>query len=216
MRNNHREIFKKAAKEYECLIAVRQHNPKSEPYIGKRGYKPKPIQCKAKTAKKGPQAGLVVNPKLCPDAFRSRSERRLAEIDWHSFDTTYGKPQFGYQVNKKKGDRYGCVMFGGNYLYSDYDLMEIKPYFETNQVTAQNPIFGKYDRSVPSHKRAIDKTSDLEKKIATFVYNRTGILIQHGAAVNENKNEPPKSEQCHVFRPTRPFYCLELWPKKKH
>jgi hypothetical protein len=66
--------FKQAAEQFSCIIIVRRLNPASLQYVGKQGYIPKSIFCKAKTAKNNViipgtgqlslVAGLVVDPTL--------------------------------------------------------------------------------------------------------------------------------------------------------
>ncbi len=49
--SDHIMAFKRVAKRCRVWILVRQSNAKSGFYIGKDGYQPKRLDCKAKTAK---------------------------------------------------------------------------------------------------------------------------------------------------------------------
>lgn len=219
MRPSHKKIFEKAAKKFNCEIAVRPSNAASEQYIGSRGYKPKPIQCKAKTAKKGPNAGLVVSPFLCPKAFNEGDLRFVRKTWKEDFEHILKTRGAGFCLNEKKEDpRYGCVLFHGDYLYSDYDLMSIKKCRGIEIMPrAQKTHFSK-NLKLPSKAGSTseiveDHTKPIERAVLRFVQARSGImLIQHGAAINE-PGKAPRREKCHVFRPGKPFYRYETMPK---
>lgn len=80
MRPQDVDTFKLAARFHGVFILVRRTNPQSLPYIARRGFVPKRLDCKAKTASSNfrppgqpPKdvAGLVVDPTLTgPEAFR--------------------------------------------------------------------------------------------------------------------------------------------------
>src|SRR5580692_8024980 len=74
MRVGDRKIFARVAQGMGVWILMRGTNPASLEYICKKGYTPKPIDCKAKTAKKGPCAGLVVDPFKVADGFEDPSK----------------------------------------------------------------------------------------------------------------------------------------------
>ncbi|WP_295579187.1 hypothetical protein [uncultured Lamprocystis sp.] len=85
-------VFQQVALDTDTIILLRHTNPKSLLYIGKPGYTPKPIDCKAKTAKEddlvGGQvmecAGLVVDPRLrSGTVFKGGLERALDS--WKQF-----------------------------------------------------------------------------------------------------------------------------------
>ena len=69
IRPQDKEKFAAAARKIGVWILVRGTNPKSLEYFGRGDCTPKPIDCKAKTAKQGPCAGLVVNPHQAERAF---------------------------------------------------------------------------------------------------------------------------------------------------
>jgi hypothetical protein len=50
MREDHRDVFFKTADKCGCWIGVREPNPLADNWIGKAGYVPKGLSCKAKTA----------------------------------------------------------------------------------------------------------------------------------------------------------------------
>ena len=57
--------------------------------------------------------------------------------------------------------------------------------------------------------RPFDYSTNIEKEIAKFFRERTGIaLVQHGAAVNYPKDKG-ELEQCDVFLPVSPFHFTE-------
>lgn len=84
----HVQAFQRAAAHFKVWILVRRGNAESLKWIGKDGYIPKPLDCKAKTAEKDVGmwmcAGLVASPELLPAAF---SDKKLAEAkkEWPGF-----------------------------------------------------------------------------------------------------------------------------------
>ena len=75
--DRHKLLFAAVAREppigLGLWILVRGTNKESLEYLSRDDYKtrytPKPIDCKAKTARKGPCAGLVINPHNVQNAF---------------------------------------------------------------------------------------------------------------------------------------------------
>lgn len=127
MRQQDEIAFAQAAKTLGLWILVRRTNPASLKYIGVPGYVPKPIDCKAKTADAGPLAGLVVNPDLCPDAFRAGKVAK-ARIAWEAFrqSQSIGEPGARYAVQTDSAAKnYGAVTLQGKFLHGDYDLYDI-------------------------------------------------------------------------------------------
>jgi len=84
--------FSEVAAATETIILLRTTNPKSLPYIGLKGYTPKPIDCKAKTAKVDDVvngyavecAGLVVDPRYVDQQVFAGDQDRAAEC-WQQF-----------------------------------------------------------------------------------------------------------------------------------
>ena len=206
MRADHIRVFIKMADKFNCEIVVREQNPLSEQYIGRSGFKPKPIWCHAKTASNpnGPPAlqGLVVNPFLFSNAFKPRKVRG-AKKAWKDFDRKVLSQGLGFKlVDSEDHPRRCCVMFRGDYLYSDYDLKAITPLSEEKLPPSKmKPLVMKNHRAAP-----VDHATNFERKIGQCFYEHTGIqLVQHGAAVNEPGGND-RVEMCDVFRPYPPFH----------
>lgn len=150
MPHRHVEAFKRAAGHFQAWILLRRGNPHSKKWIGRPGYIPKLLDCKAKTADfdvngEGSTAGLVVSPILLPAAFGPvKHQKALAE--WtkfephlYSFDThdprtnlTADRSGKHYTIQMdKKHKHYGCVIFKpvfralGEYIHADYDLYAV-------------------------------------------------------------------------------------------
>lgn len=145
----HVDAFRLAAARFQVWILVRRGNEKSKKWIGRPGYIPKLLDCKAKTAQidvHGPDstAGLVVSPVLLPSAFEPRKlEKALSE--WKKFEPhLYTRDpktamaddtaQKHYTIQMDRHDpHYGCVMFKPvysgepQYIHADYDLYAIVP-----------------------------------------------------------------------------------------
>lgn len=91
--------FKLAAEHFNCIILLRRLNPYSLQYVGKQGYMPKSIFCKAKTAKRNVVipgtgaianvAGLVADPTL-PGLSTAFSNPGEAFDMWNKFLKTLG------------------------------------------------------------------------------------------------------------------------------
>ena len=216
MRADHIRVFRKAASKFGCTIVVREQNPLSAQYMGRSGFKPKPIWCHAKTAgnTNGPEAlrGLVVDPTSCPDAFEG-GKLDVAINTWRKFADEILSHRLGFKLNDSVGDpHFGCLLFHGDYLYSDYDLKSVTPFHGQSVVFKE-----KYVKNKPSlveglnHPKAPKNyTTEIEQNIATFFKDRTGIaLIQHGAAVNDPK-DTGVPELCDVFLPVSPFHLREV------
>jgi len=126
MRTQDKAIFLEAASKFQVWILVRRTNVASLQYIGRAGYTPKRINCKAKTADVDVApyklAGLVVDPTIHPNAFQA-DKKFSAERLWMEM-----KPIIGtvYKVDLNKQSRhYGCLMFNNSYIHGDYDLYDI-------------------------------------------------------------------------------------------
>lgn len=96
------EAFQQAARHFDAIILMRRLNPASLPYVGKTGYIPKSIYCKAKTAKSdafvpgsgriSKVAGLVVDPTLpgMQSVFPNVADQVKAMDAWQKFIATLG------------------------------------------------------------------------------------------------------------------------------
>ncbi len=204
MREDHKQVLKKAARKFACEIVVRESNEHSCQYIGRNGYKPKPIWCKAKTANRSghKSARLVVNPFKVREAFL-RKNRWKAEVEWRKFERQVLQQRLGFMVcDIPDNGRYGCVLHHGNYLYSDYDLMSVTPLSGGQPVVKTiPPEEGKHLSNSIRTMAYTDHTTDLEREINIFFRQRTGIaMIQHGAEQNLEDHEPTP-QTCYVIRP---------------
>jgi len=157
MRPDDIRAFIDAAKFYRVFILLRRSNEASLPYIGKLGYTPKRLDCKAKTADmdvtvpgfgRKETAGLVVNPTLpgFGSAFKSAKKAQDAQDTWRQFEPLCYIPVPGRTVTYFPGGKlysvqmdpnhkhYGCVMFASNslhsagkYVHGDYDIYSFVP-----------------------------------------------------------------------------------------
>ena len=232
MRRDHVQILKgltytNSAKVW-CKIVVRASNQHSMQYMGRNGFKPKPLNCKAKTYKpardNGTTAGLVVYPmhEKIVDNYASLKDFWDANDWWNKF--------FAENIDQKKtevaqrhelkngfkivyeGDRAGCVLFHGDYMYSDYDLMSVTRvkdalghgYLE-DAVQKLPPMHAKYGNAMIKEGKLVgkedgilDASNNLERIISRDFSDRTGIqMFQHGAQVNYKPGDP--EEWCHEF-----------------
>ncbi|MEZ6129831.1 MAG: hypothetical protein R3C59_14200 [Planctomycetaceae bacterium] len=124
--------------------------------------------------------------------------------------------RIGFRLNLVEGHPlYGCVLFHGNYLYSDYDLPSILPFAKSSEapkvkvLTPKDHFRSQEMRYHPKVRNLSDAdlrespfadyTTELERKVRDFVLPRTGVdLIQHGAAINHPDG---KAGPCHIFNP---------------
>lgn len=126
MRPQDKTVFLEAARHFQVWILVRRTNVASLQYIGRSGYSPKRIDCKAKTADQDVPpyklSGLVVDPNLQAKAF---SPGRLAKAKdaWAAMKNSVGTV---FQVDKDTGSKhYGALKLQGSYIHGDYDLYDI-------------------------------------------------------------------------------------------
>jgi hypothetical protein len=125
MRDDHRDVFFKTADQCRCWIGVREPNPLADQWIGKAGYVPKSLSCKAKTAD-NPSfrfAGLVVDPVARPEAFKKESLAGARET-WTKKFLKGGRVPAEFTCIQTGPER-GLVKRGGSAIYADYDLMAI-------------------------------------------------------------------------------------------
>jgi hypothetical protein len=131
MRTKDKSIFAQAANQFNAWILVRQTNPKSLQYIGRTGYTPKPLECKAKTADadvgRYHTAGLVIDPRVHQVGAFREGKYESALTCWKQFTSEHhfanGQP---FAIDSDPGSQhYGCVTFHGSYIHADYDLYDI-------------------------------------------------------------------------------------------
>src|SRR5262245_1948414 len=125
MLQNHMDVFFAAADQCSCWIGVREPNSLAEKWIGKPGYIPKGLNCKAKTSDNSSfaWAGLVVDPTARAEAF---TKGTLIEAT-NTWKNKVPKPQHlppGFTCVQVGPER-GLVKFGGSAIFADYDLMAI-------------------------------------------------------------------------------------------
>ena len=125
MIQRHKNDFLATADQFSCWIILREPNELSDKWIGRAGYKPKRVTCKAKSADNPnhPLGGLVVNPILCPEAFTSQSLTK-ARITWGKDFFKNGQYPPSYSCIEG-GPLKGVVERSGAFIHADYDLMTI-------------------------------------------------------------------------------------------
>ncbi len=124
MLNQHKEAFYKAAHQLNCWIGLREPNDLSDKWIGKPGYTAKGVSCKAKTADNPSfkYSGLVVDPMICPEAFKMLSLHDAKE-KWMKF-APGGKLPAGF-TREATGYEKGLVKHFGKAIHADFDQMAI-------------------------------------------------------------------------------------------
>lgn len=141
--------FQTVANRTRVSIWLRAPNPMMYKFLGQKGFHPKPEDCKAKTAKLGSLAGLVVSPNHVRSAFSDIGD---AQKYWNEFrsiafkeygtskvnleDTRYSSllPQF-YDIELSDKKYYGALKMlkshpkneteSDCYIHSDFDLMAL-------------------------------------------------------------------------------------------
>jgi hypothetical protein len=196
MRPEDKKIFAEAASNLKLWILVRRTNPESLKYIGKPGFTPKRIDCKAKTADIGKAAGLVVDAEVHRLAFKP-AKTESAMKAWRDFKATQ-LGRGGYSVDRKQGSPfYGCVTFNGRYIHGDYDLYDIIiPGQEQRNLAAVEELFGQPHRRGPRLYQVME-----------FVNTRIGApMLQHGGEAQYADHSEqaidafgPDGEQCTIL-----------------
>jgi len=199
----HIEAFKRAAGFFKVWILVRRGNPKSKEWIGMQGYIPKLLDCKAKTADQDFEglkcAGLVVSPKLVPQAF-STEKLIKAKKEWtgfeeklYSFDpknrtahmeaVRQGK-HYTLQLDEKS-KHFGCVLYKpiyraqADYIHADYDLYAIVEQAKPNTNTLVQQKGGGFGGADHSHGPKLMDVQYFTK--AAGQTNGVGVpMIRHG------------------------------------
>lgn len=165
MRSIDINAFKLAADLFKCIIMVRRLNPASLPFVGKQGYMPKSIFCKAKTAKNNVIvpgtgqmsniAGLVADPTL-PGILAGFAPSSDAEKWWHKFLAQLGvkslrKVDLYSKLPEERGGfytvqdevsqpHYGALIYCP-FIPSDLNQFTLSTYYLTNRFF----IHGDYD-----------------------------------------------------------------------
>jgi hypothetical protein len=175
MRTHDKVVFLAAAKQFQVWILVRRTNRASLQYIGKQGFIPKRIDCKAKTADRDIPpyhlAGLVTDPTIHPTAFNAGKAQK-AKDSWNAMGALIGSV---YTVDgNKNSERYGCLRLQGCYIHGDYDLYDIIDITQAHRNLASvETLFGQPHRRGPK-----------VLAIQEYINSRIGSpMIQHGGEV---------------------------------
>jgi hypothetical protein len=195
MRQTHKDAFFDAADGFTCWIGLREPNPLAERWIGRAGYTPKPLACKAKTADRANHrlGGLVVDPTLCPDAFESRTLGEAMET-WTRKFLVAGRLPAGF-TRVESGHERGLVRHQGAAIYADFDLMALLRSNADAEFLHTTPPEQKqlFDKIVPVLNRALGAP-----------------LIQHGAEFMWDQGVGARASEFVLwFGPGRRF---ERWP----
>ena len=211
----HIDIFKDATtkanyqRDYVACILVRDTNVASLKFIGLSGFRPKPIECKAKTANAPAHrfSGLVVSPYLLPEAFRPNG-LLSAKKNWLSFEKVM-RSRPGWTI-RQDGDLRGCVEFHGKLLHGDYDLFDVIP-VPKSELGPGNKL--KRDQKV-GHLAAIETLNGqasyrtwgiepVKKYVNSMVLSP---MVQHGAAMQFSGEF---EQNVHVFTPDKRYRFCE-------
>jgi hypothetical protein len=172
MRPQDKTLFLEAAHKFQVWILVRRTNVESLKYIGKPGYTPKRIDCKAKTADMDiapySLAGLVVDPTIHTKAFKPGKIQSAKEC-WAKMQPLPGSI---YTVDKNPNSRhYGCLKLQGSYIHGDYDLYDIIDVTQPHRnLAAVDTLLGQPHRRGPK-----------VLTVQEFINSRIGSpVIQHG------------------------------------
>jgi hypothetical protein len=205
MRDKDREVFQKVARKKNVWLLVRLTNPRSLKWANEKRhdndkYIPKPISCKAKTAKNDTDvryriAGLVADPYKHCDKFDDACD---AMKYWNEFSTAHLEPGYtvtgrgrdGYSVDIDPGsDHYFCVQRDGKYIHADYDLLDIidatNPRLNEILEEVLDGVRHNYNARFPEIQRALNTGMDTP-------------MVQHGG---EAQFTYLKEQPIHVFFP---------------
>jgi hypothetical protein len=181
-----KRVFLDAASHFQVWILVRRTNPSSFEYIGKPGFVPKPINCKAKTADKDlgryKLAGLVIDPTDREDAFKPERFRDALKC-WEDTRELIGEGLF--TVDRDDRSRHcGCLMLQGDYIHGDHDLYDIIDITQAHRnLAGVEVLLGK------PHMRGSKVL-----RVQEFVNSRIGSpILQHGGDaqfLSEHRSEP--------------------------
>lgn len=200
--DRHKLLFAAVAKEppsgLGVWILVRGTNKESLKCLSRDDYKirftPKPIDCKAKTARKGPCAGLVVNPHNAQNAFDDDDRKKAIEL-WDDWDKKKGNPL----LFSERKDRYseettgsleGCIKLEGKYIHGDYDLKAIiVPGHESATIALITELHG------VSNVRHGPRFYEVQRRINATI---GADMVQHGA---EDEYTGHSDDSIFVFGP---------------
>lgn len=188
MLSHHFDVFYSVADEYWCWIGLREPNPLSDQWIGKFGYVPKSLDCKAKTSDKldFKFRGLVVDPTLCPEAFLNSEE---AKATWTYKFLQNGDLPSGFSRDTQGPER-GLVRHNGSKIHADYDLMCLVKASQDGSLAFTSP----------------EEINELFSNVEKALNNQLGSkMIQHGTEFQFQGMGARESEMVLYFGPKRQF-----------
>lgn len=207
MREQDKNIFCKAAQKFNAWILVRYTNGASLDYIGNANYTPKPITCKAKTAKHDSPlpihrsykiAGLVADPYYYSAVYGGNAKYWDDTLTAQGM-TTLKATKTGYGTDSDPASKhYKCLTLDGKYLYGDYDLFDIVPVgHERRNLRAVEELSGQPHLRGP-----------LVIRVANFINSELRCnLIQHGGAYQYDDS----FEKVLVFKPMSEGGIYDEW-----
>ena len=217
MRPEDKRVFLQAARELGLWLLVRRTNRASLQYVGRSGYCPKPIDCKAKSAEfdvdRYRLAGLVVDPTLQPKAFSPGKLQKALQF-WND----YGPAMLAsgrYSVDQNPDQpTYGLVRLGTEFLHGDYDLYDIiDPEQAQRNLAAVESMLGQAHRRGPNFYR-----------VQSFINQGIGVpMIQHGGEMQYTDHSDqsidvfgPKGEDFTILNQfsVRAWYANEFQGRK--
>lgn len=112
-------VFESTAEIFDHIIIVRASNVHSLQYVGQKGFAPKPIDCKPKTADshvwldhgQSYCAGLVVDPTLTGDKAFSDKRKEKARESWREFLQAMSEREIHHKVFLRRGESGGIKGF---------------------------------------------------------------------------------------------------------
>ncbi|MEN3941793.1 RHS repeat-associated core domain-containing protein [Prosthecobacter sp. SYSU 5D2] len=202
----HAESFAEFAAEKNQFVIVRNSNDASMKYQGQPGYTAKPMSCKAKTAKHGEDAGLVVDPthpkqqKAWDDAelaakddpeklAQVKSDRENAEKYWKKYEEDTQKST----GKKPEVDDQGRALQDGKKIHGDYDLHGV---YDGN--SKERVSYGSGDANSPDESLARQRRKEMNEHLDP---DGKSEMVQHGG--QDDWNNPNKSPDppVTVFKP---------------
>lgn len=145
-RQDHAQRMHEFAQEKDAFLLVRDGNPDSVKYFGDADKVPKPMSSKAKTAKVGPDQGLVVDPthpKQAAEwdlAIKKAAAKAVKTGDFAELD----KLKAAHQKALKSWADYGDEMLAGGYKVDDSGRVLMKT-TDANGNEVFKAVHGDYD-----------------------------------------------------------------------
>lgn len=228
----YRQAFSAAAKWFNVYILVRRTNQMSLQYVGKPGFVPKRLDCKAKTAdcdyvhpQYGPKmvAGLVVDSTTTGrDAFTSGRKYDSATLEWRGFAATMLDPA----VLTLEGQKAVTYVPNGKFYFVDLNPASARfgcvKFTSGSLLTAGKYIHGDYDlygivrADDPSRNVGVTETRLGQKHVRSpeffdvqnYVNRLLGVpMVLHGA--QEGYGAEHSDEGVDVFTPDGKMFGAE-------